>query len=160
MRLGTLALCAAASLALSACGTYRPGPANVPAMGVRTFFSIEHVCSLGVSPPINLDGAPGSAARYRVRFTNTSVLYAPATEYEVAADGPAIAQGALNGYRGPCPGETANFMFRIEVLALDANGRSVAYGFANVPASNPSRIVRGPAVDRPQMPPPPGQRAN
>jgi hypothetical protein len=128
-------------------------------MGVRTFFGLEHLCALGVSPPILLDGAPGSAARYRVRVTNVSVLWAAAPEFETAAAGPAIAQGALQGYRGPCPGETVGFTLRVEVLALDAAGRAVAYGQTAATARNPSRIVRGPEDDRPRMPPGPGAPA-
>lgn len=155
MRLGTLAIFAAASLA--ACAPHTPGPAGVPLMGVRTYFGIEHVCSLGVSPPIRLDGAPASAALYRVRMTNVSVLRATASEFEVPSTGAEIAQGALDGYRGPCPGETAGFSFRIEVLALDANGRAIAYGQTTAAALNPSRLARGPAADRPSMPPGPGE---
>jgi hypothetical protein len=155
MRLGTLAIFMAALLA--SCASRAPGPAGVPPMGVRTYLGVEHLCALGVSPPILLDRAPGSAARYRVRFTNVSVLWAAAPEFETPAAGPAIAQGALQGYRGPCPGETAGFTFRVEVLALDAAGRAVAYGQANVTAQNPSRIVRGPEGDRPRMPPGSGE---
>lgn len=157
MRLGTLAIFVAGLLA--ACAPHAPGPAGVPQMGVRTFFGVEHVCSLGVSPPIRLDGAPATAERYRVRFTNTSVLIAPAPEFEVAAAGGEIAQGALEGYRGPCPGEQAGFTFRVEVLALDRGGRAVGYGYASASALNPSRLTRGPDADRPRMPPGPGEPA-
>jgi hypothetical protein len=150
MRLGTLMACATALL--GACATHVPGPAGVPQMGVRTYFGIEHVCSLGVSPPILLDGAPAGAARYRVRFTNTSVLRAEAPQFEAPAGARGIEQGALEGYRGPCPGEQAGFAFRVEVLALDAGGRAIGYGYANAMALNPSRHIRGPAVDRPRMP--------
>lgn len=151
MRLGTLATCLAGLLA--ACAPHVPGPAGVPLMGVRTYFGIEHVCSLGVSPPILLDGAPSGAARYRVRFTNTSVLRAPSPQFEIPSTGREIAQGALDGYRGPCPGEQAGFTFRVEVLALDAAGRAIGYGHTSASAQNPSRIVRGPETERPRMPP-------
>lgn len=155
MRLGTLATCLAGLLA--GCAPYVPGPAGVPQMGVRTYFGIEHVCSLGVSPPILLDGAPAGVARYRVRFSNTSVLRAEASEFEVASGGASIAQGALDGYRGPCPGEQAGFTFRVEVLALDAAGAAVGYGFASALALNPARLTRGPLADRPRMPPGPAE---
>lgn len=155
MRLGTLAACLAGLLA--SCAPHVPGPAGVPQMGVRTYFGSEHVCSLGVSPPILLDGAPGSAARYRVRFTNTSVLWAVAQEFEVASTGREIAQGAIEGYRGPCPGEMAGFSFRVEVLAFDAAGQTLAYGSTSASALNPSRLIRGPEADRPRMPQGPGE---
>jgi hypothetical protein len=155
MRLGTLAIFTAALLA--ACAPHVPGPPGVPQMGVRTYFGNEHVCYLGVSPLILLDGAPSNAARYRVRFTNTSVLRAAAPEFEVPSTGREIAQGALDGYRGPCPGENTSFTFRVEVLALDTAGRAVAYGFTNASALNPSRLVRGPESERPRMPPGPGE---
>jgi hypothetical protein len=154
MRLGTLMACAAALL--GACAPHMPGPAGVPPMGVRTFFGNEHVCSLGVSPPILLDRAPANAARYRVRFTNVSVLRAEAFEFEVPSGARGIDQGALEGYRGPCPGELAGFAFRIEVLALDSGGRAVGYGHTNATALNPSRYVRGVDAERPRMPPGPG----
>jgi hypothetical protein len=156
MRLGTFAL--GAALLLGACAPHMPGPAGVPAMGVRTFFGLESLCSLGVSPPIALDGAPGGAARYRVRLTNISVLWATPVQFETDATGPAIPAGALDGYRGPCPGETAGFSYRVEVLALDGAGRALAYGVTTAAVLNPSRFVRGPAADRPAMPLPPGAR--
>lgn len=146
-----------AAALLAGCAPNALGPAGVPQMGVRTFFGLEHLCSLGVSPPIRLDGAPASAARYRVRMTNVSVLRAAAPEFEVPYAGAEIAQGALDGYRGPCPGETTSFSFRIEVMALDANGRAVAYGYTSATALNPSRLTRGPDAGRPRMPPGPGE---
>ncbi|MCM0020723.1 MAG: hypothetical protein NBV67_12065 [Tagaea sp.] len=155
MRLGTLAIFAAAVLA--ACAPHVPGPAGVPQMGVRTYFGVEHLCSLGVSPPILIDGAPANAARYRVRFTNTSVLRAEAPQFEAPAGARGLEQGALDGYRGPCPGEQAGFNFRVEVLALDTGGRAVGYGNTTAVALNPSRFIRGPAADRPRMPPGPGE---
>ena len=43
----------------------------------------------------------------------------------------------------------------VEVLALDANGRSLAYGFLVVAARNPGVMTRGPVSERPRMPRPP-----
>ncbi|MBL8832759.1 MAG: hypothetical protein JNL71_10255 [Rhodospirillales bacterium] len=152
MRLGTLrkALCAVLLLA-AGCATAVPGPAGVPRMGVRSFLDVRHMCALGVSPPIALDGAAGPG-RYRVRMTNTSVLYAPPSDYEVAVDGAEIPEGALEGYRGICPGETQLFSIRIEVAALDAQGRTTAYGTTNVNAYSTTRTLRLPPDQRPRMP--------
>jgi len=155
MRLKTLIL-AGTALLMSACAPFQPGPAGVPVMAVRTFFGPDHVCSLGVSPPIELDRSPANAARYRVRYTNVSVLISPTFEYEVAADTPGrIAEGAYADYRGPCVGETSSSQYRVEVLALDANGRSLAYGYAIAVARNPGTMTRGPVSERPRMPRPP-----
>lgn len=155
MRLKTLIL-AGTSLLMAACAPFQPGPTDVPRMGVRTFFGPDHVCSLGVSPPIELDRAPANAARYRVRYTNVSVLIAPTFEYETPAATPGrIAEGSYAEYRGPCVGETSTSQYRVEVLALDANGRSLAYGSAIAVARNPGIMTRGPASERPRMPRPP-----
>lgn len=142
--------------ALAACTQVIPGPPGVRQMGVRSFLDIRHLCSLGVSPPIELDGAP-QAARYRVRFINESVLYAPPTDYEVAAEGSGIAEGALEGYRGSCPGEAQSFTFRVDVMALDAAGNAVAFGQTRVVANSTTRLMRMNPALRPQMPAPAGQ---
>ncbi len=155
MRLKTLIL-AGMSLLISACAPFQPGPSGLPGMGVRTFFGPDHVCSLGVSPPIELDRAPENAARYRVRFTNISVLIATSFEFEAPAAVPGrIPEGADAQYRGPCAGETSASQYRVEVLALDADGRSLAYGYTIVVARNPGVMTRSPAAERPRMPRPP-----
>jgi hypothetical protein len=155
MRLKTLIL-AGTALLMSACAPFYPGPEGVPRMGVRTFFGPDHVCSLGISPPIELDRSPANAALYRVRYTKVSVLIAPSFEYETTAATPGrIAEGSYAEYRGPCVGETSTSQYRVEVLALDANGRSLAYGFLVVAARNPGVMTRGPVSERPRMPRPP-----
>jgi hypothetical protein len=121
-------------------------------MSLRTFFGAEHVCGLGVSPPIRLDGGPREAAGYRVRFTNVSVLRAPAPEYTVAFTPGEIPQGAIEGYRGPCPGEMMGFQFRVEVMAVDAAGRPLAYGYNFATALNPSRAGDVPGGGQPRVP--------
>lgn len=150
------AIAMAALTFLAACTNSTPGPAGLPQMAVRTFLDIRHLCSLGVSPPIELDKAP-RAARYRIRFINTSVLYAPPSDFDVASEGPAIAEASLDGYRGACPGESQSFIFRIEVLALDAQGRSLAYGQTLVTANSTTRLMRLRQDLRPSMPRPADQ---
>jgi hypothetical protein len=155
MEFGTLRAALAALLAagaLAACGTLPAGPAGVPRMGVRTFLDIRHLCSLGVSPPIELDRAP-AAARYRIRFVNVSVLYSPPADFEVAAEGPAVAEAALDGYSGPCPGEAQSSNYRVEVLAIDARGAALAYGQTTVNAISTTRLMRLAPDLRPRMPP-------
>lgn len=153
MRLGTLRKALAATLlaALAGCTIAEPGPVGVPRMGVRSFLDIRHLCSLGVSPPIAIDEGPGTG-RYRVRMTNVSVLYAPPTEFEVSVEGQEIPEGGLAGYRGICPGETQSFSIRIEVAALDPQGRTAAYGYTFVSASPTTRLMRLNPTQRPRMP--------
>lgn len=152
MHFGTLRTMIAAILLLAAgCAPVDPGPAGVHRMGVRTFLDVRHLCALGVSPPIELDGAPGPG-RYRVRMTNTSVLYASPTDYEVMLAGSEIPEGALEGYRGICPGETQVFNIRIEVAALDARSRTTAYGYMTVNAYSTTRILKSSQDQRPRMP--------
>ncbi len=154
MDFGTIRAAAVAAIALSvlaACASERPGPANVPQMGVRSFLDIRHLCALGVSPPIALDEAPGPG-RYRVRMTNTSVIYAPPVDFDVRLAGGEIPEGALEGYRGICPGESQSFSIRIEVAALDAQGRTAAYGYTHVSATSTTRLMRLPPDERPRMP--------
>ncbi len=153
MHLGTLrtALAAVLLLAVAGCTVAEPGPAGVRRMGVRSFLDIRHLCSLGVSPPIALDEGPGTG-RYRVRMTNMSVLYAPPTEFDVSVEGSEIPEGGLDGYRGICPGETQSFSIRIEVAALDAQGRTAAYGYTLVSASPTTRLMRLSPGQRPRMP--------
>jgi len=157
MDFGTLRPAALAMAALSCLGactysTVPTGPAGAQRMNVRTFLDIRHMCSLGISPPIELDNSP-PAARYRVRIVNTSVLYAPPADYEVAAKGPEIAEDALEGYRGVCPGETQAFTLRFEVLALDAQGRAAGYGTTTLSVSSTTRLMRLKEDRRPRMPP-------
>jgi hypothetical protein len=158
MDFGTLRPAAIAMAALTflvACTgtTVPPTPVGAQQMSVRSFFDIRHLCSLGISPPIELDNAP-QAARYRIRFTNTSVLYAPPVDFEVAANGPAIAEDALPGYRGACPGEMQSFLFRLEVLALDAQNRAVGFGYTMMSAESTTRLMRLSIDRRPRMPQP------
>jgi hypothetical protein len=154
MDFGTIRTAASAVAVLAllvGCADVRPGPAGAPVMGVRSFLDIRHMCSLGVSPPIALDDAPGPG-RYKVRMTNTSVAYAPSADFDVVADGSEIPEGALQGYRGICPGETQNFSIRVEVVALDAQGRTAAYGYTHVSATSTTRLMRLGPNDRTTMP--------
>jgi hypothetical protein len=121
---------------------------------VRSFLDIRHLCYLGVSPPIELDGAPYAAAVYRIRLVNEGVLYAPPADFEIKAEGSAIGEGALAGYRGPCPGEAQSFTYRIDVLALDRSGRPLAFGQTKVTAESTTRLMRLSPGRRPRMPEP------
>ncbi len=151
LRTSAIAIAALGLLAACTYSTVPAAPAGARTMSVRTFLDIRHMCSLGISPPIELDNAP-AAARYRVRFVNTSVLYAPPTDFEVVAKGPSIAEDALEGYRGVCPGEAQSFVLRVEVLALDAQGRAAGYGYTTLSVSSTTRLMRLREDMRPRMP--------
>lgn len=139
-------------LLAGACAPVRPGPAGVPELGVRSFIDVRHMCALGVSPPIAVAAAPAGTARYRVRIVNVSVLFGATSDFEVAAGPGGIAEGALEGYRAPCPGETQLFSYRFEVLALDAPGNAIGYGQTTVSAISTTRTLSLPADLRPGIP--------
>jgi hypothetical protein len=154
MELGTIRAAAilAAAVALAACTPARPGPPGAAAMGVRSFFGAQHLCSLGVSPPVEFDGVPAGTARYRLRFLNVGVLVAPPRDFEIPAEGSAIPEGAFADWRGPCPGEFQTFTYRLEAVALDAGGRPLAYGQTSLVAMSTTRLTNAPPAERPRMP--------
>jgi hypothetical protein len=143
---------AVAAVALAACTPARPGPPGAADMGVRSFFGAQHLCSLGVSPPVEFDDVPAGTARYRLRFVNISVLVAPPRDFEVAAGGDAIAEGAIDGWRGPCPGEFQSFSYRLEAVAVAADGKPLAYGQTTLTAVSTTRLTDAPPGERPRMP--------
>ncbi len=155
MELGTIRAAAVlmAAAALSACAPVRPGPPGLTTMGVRSYFGVQHLCSLGVSPPVEFDGVPAGTARYRLRFVNIGVLVAPSRDFEIAAGPDGIAEGAFAAWRGPCPGEFQTFTYRIEAMALDANGAALAYGQTSVNAISTTRLTNAGPSKIPRMPP-------
>ena len=154
MELGTIRAAAVlmAACALAACTPVRPGPPGAAAMGVRSYLGAQHLCSLGVSPPLEFDGVPAGTARYRLRFVNVGVLVAPPRDFEIAAAADGIAEGALAGWRGPCPGEFQTFTYRVEAVALDANGSALAYGQTSVNAVSTTRLTNAAPSELPRMP--------
>ena len=113
----------AAVAALSACAAQPPAPQS---MAVSVAFGMRNYCGLGVSPAITVTDPPPGTARYRVRMVNTEVLFPTPYETTVEATGPAIAEGAMADYPGPCPGEFQRPRYRFTVTALDRSGRAVA----------------------------------
>ncbi len=115
---GMLAACAPAP---------RPYP-ELPLLTLSTRFAPNNLCSLGVSPAIQIAKAPGGVARYTIRMTNMEVLVQ--TPWEGIADGKDgdIQAGAARPYAAPCLGDRQRFVYRFEVLAVDRAGRPLAYG--------------------------------
>jgi hypothetical protein len=99
-----------------------------PRMGVAVFYTADNLCSRGVSPRIRVNNVPDAAAGFLVRIQNISVLFSKPQDFAVEGSQPEFPVGALSGYQGPCPGEQQRFDMRVEVVALDAGGRRIAFG--------------------------------
>lgn len=125
---------AAALLALAACASPPPPFPDLPRLSVATQITSRNMCGLGVSPAIAIGKAPAATARYRFRMTNTDVLLQTPWQTTVPAAANGYGEGALADYDGPCIGElrlyatAPYFVYRFEVLALDAQDRPLAYG--------------------------------
>jgi hypothetical protein len=127
---------AAAPAALLAGCASPPQPfPELPRLGVSTQLSSHNLCGLGVSPAIAITNAPRATTQYRVRMTNTDVLFQ--TPWQTTADATpgGFPEGALVDYQAPCVGDlTINSFYpyqqyRLEVLALDGQSRPLAYGY-------------------------------
>lgn len=119
----------------AACASPPPPFPELPRLSVSTQLGSRHLCGTGVSPPITIVNAPAATAQYRLRMTNMDVLFQDAWQTTVAADSKAgFAEGAIADYTAPCVGELRFYAFypyqqhRLEVLALDAQSRPLAYG--------------------------------
>ncbi len=124
----TVALIALQTLA---CANDRGPNAQLADLGVRVEFSSRNLCSLGASPEVLLGGVPRNTAIYRLSITNVSVLFSPRWQADLPIpEGTAIPEGALESFDLPCPGEKQALNYRFEVLALDAGGQGLAYGWA------------------------------
>jgi hypothetical protein len=105
------------------------------------------MCGLGVSPAITIGSVPDATARYRIRLSNTDVLFQTPWQTTVAAAPNGYAEGALTDYEGPCFGErrlyapAPYFVYRFEVLALDARDRPLAYGQTSVFVRSISEMI-------------------
>lgn len=124
----------AAVLALVACASPAPPFPDLPRLSVGAQITSRNMCGLGVSPAIAIGDAPAATARYRFRMINTDILFQEPWQTTVAAASNGYSEGALADYEGPCFGErrlyapAPYFIYRLEVLALDARDRPLAYG--------------------------------
>jgi len=133
----------AALLGLAAC--QGPAPAGaLPRLSLTSTLTADNLCSQGLSPAIALDRVPIGTVRYRVRFQNVGVLYSVPQDFEFEAGSTRLAEGAIAGYRGVCPGERQRFEMRTEVLALDAIGRTLAYGVTNQSVTSTTSMLKAP----------------
>ena len=133
-RLACRAAAVAAVLALAACAPPPPPFPDLPRLSVATQITSRNMCGLGVSPAITIGNAPAATASYRFRLVNTDVLLQDPWQTTIAATPNGYSEGALPDYEGPCIGElrlysaAPYFIYRLEVLALDAQEPPAAYG--------------------------------
>ncbi len=106
--------------------------ATLPHMGVDFAFAQKNKCQ-GVSPRIQLSQVPANAASYKIQMTDLNVPSFHHWSQTLSAKGTTIPEGAGQGYFGPCP-PSGKHRYRIEVSALDADGKPVAYGSKTVEA--------------------------
>ncbi len=147
---------------LVACAPMATSYRDLPQLRVAVRLGLENVCAGSQSPPIALQNVPAGTARYRVRMSNMSVLVQTPTEWTIPVpEEPGLVPiGALPGYTGPCPGEFQRFTYRLEILALDIQGRPAGFGAASLPVASVNKMAqetwqragRGGAAD-PMLPP-------
>lgn len=119
---------------LAGCASPAPPFPDLPRLGVATTIGSKNLCGLGVSPAISISNAPPATTQYRLRMSNTDVLYQQPWTTTVAAVPNGFAEGAIADYDAPCVGDLRVYSFyryqtyRLEVLALDNQGRPLAYG--------------------------------
>lgn len=136
---------------LAACAPPAPPFPELPRLGVSTQVTTKNMCSLGVSPQIAIRNAPAATDRYTVRMTNMDVLFGDPWQTTAAAQPGGFAEGALPDFPAPCVGELSinsqryYFSYRFEVLAIDAQGRPLAYGQTTVPVYGIDRAL---AIER------------
>ncbi len=126
--LGTT-LAAAAVSVLANCANDRGPYPNLPPIGVHAEFTSRNLCGLGVSPEIALGSVPQNVAMYRLLITEVSTLRSPRWQADFPATGSSIPEAALEGFDLPCPGERQILTYRLEVMALAANGQPLGYGW-------------------------------
>jgi hypothetical protein len=166
IRRASLRRMAAAALPVlaAACAPEAQPFPELPRLGVTAQMTSRNLCGLGVSPTISIANTPSATALYRLRMTNTDVLFQSPWQTTADATPGGFAEGALADYDAPCVGElTINSFYpyqtyRLEVLALDRQSRPLAYGQTTVQVQSVSATLdreRGLAarqVPAPQVP--------
>jgi hypothetical protein len=132
-------------LALCACTPSTPPFSGLPKLSVGTQFATQNLCDAGISPLIRLGDVPDGTASYIVQITDINVLIqTPWRETIPATSKTEIPEGSAKMYEGPCLGDMVQFQpvapygyqHRVEVLAVGANGRPLAYGATTVYVSS------------------------
>lgn len=126
--LGATLVAVAVSVLVNCANDRGPYP-NLPPIGIRAEFTSRNLCGLGTSPEIVLGNVPQNAATYRLLITEVSTLRGPRWQADFPATGSSIPEAALEGFDLPCPGERQILTYRLEVMALAANGQPLGYGW-------------------------------
>jgi hypothetical protein len=120
---------------LEGCASPPPPFPDLPQLSFSSQITSKNLCGLGVSPAISVNNAPPATAQYRLRMTNTDVLYQQPWQTTVTAvPNGQFSEGAIADYEAPCVGDLRVYTFyryytyRFEILALDTQGRPLAYG--------------------------------
>lgn len=130
-----------------ACAPAAPRFPELPRLSVGLQITTKNMCSLGVSPPVTVGNAPAATARYRLRMTDTDVLFGQTWQATTEARPEGIPSGALPDYPAPCLGKMELYssqtyhLYRFEVFALDPQGDAIAYGMATIPVYGIDRAL-------------------
>lgn len=138
-------IAALATALLLAAGCAPTAQDTLPRIDVGVGFDLENLCAGSQSPAIALAGLPTATERVAVRFSNIGVLIQRPRDWTVPAPSVAptrIPAGALPGYDGPCPGDAQRTIYRVEVLALAADGRALGHGFREVRVAPVNHLAR------------------
>lgn len=133
-----VSLCVLLAGAVAACASPPPPFPDLPRLRVSTYLGSRNLCGLGISPPIDIDKAPPGTAQYRLRMTNTDVLFQTPWQTTQPAKSKGFAEGDIADYQAPCVGDLRLYsaytyqLYRLEVLALDDQSRPLAYGSTTV----------------------------
>src|SRR5262245_49213855 len=96
---------------LAGCASPPPPFPELPRLGVATTIGSKNLCGLGVSPAITINNAPPATAQYRLRMSNTDVLYQQPWTTTVTAVPNGFAEGAIADYDAPCVGDLRVYSF-------------------------------------------------
>jgi hypothetical protein len=120
---------------VGACASPSPPFSNLPRLKVNAVITSRNLCGFGVSPAIKIADAPPATAQYQLRMTNMDVLFHKPWQTTAPAAPNGYGEGALSNYEAPCVGErrlynmsAPYFVYRLEVLSLDAQNKPLAYG--------------------------------
>jgi hypothetical protein len=132
---------------LAACAPPEPAFPELPRLNVATRITTKNMCSYGISPEITVRNTPQGTERYTLRMTNIDVLFGEPWQITAPAQRGGFAEGSIPEFPAPCLGALqANLqrpyhLYRFEVLALDEQGRPLAYGQSTVPVYGIDRAL-------------------
>ena len=135
----------ASGLLASGCAPTLDKASEMPRLEVGVAFGLENLCAGSQSPAIAIANLPAGATRVAVRLSNIGVLRQTPRDWVVDAPAGAPARipaGALSDYSGPCPGDLQRPIYRVEVLAMAADGTGLGHGFREMRLMPVNRVAR------------------